>query len=186
MGRLIMFNMVTMDGYFDGPKKWDLDWHQVDNEFNGFSIEQLNESDGIVFGRITYEGMASYWPTPEAMHNDPEIAKLMNAKPKFVFSTTLDSVSWNNSRLVNSDAGDELKLLKQQAGKDLLLFGSADLAATFMRNNQIDEFRLMVNPIVLGRGVPLFKENGTPRKLNLTKTRTFHNGNVLLYYSTDH
>ena len=185
MRKVIMFNLITLDGYFEGVKKWDIAWHQVDDEFNEFSIEQLGKAGGVIFGRVTYQGMASYWSTPTAIKDDPKVADLMNSITKYVFSNTLDKVEWNNTQIIKGDAVVELKKLKQQPGNDLFIFGSADLSSTFTKNNLIDEYRLIVNPIVLGAGNPLFKNNGDMLKLILLNTKPFHNGNVLLYYQPD-
>ena len=182
MRKVIMFNLITLDGYFEGNNKWDISWHQVDDEFNEFSIEQLSQCSGLIFGRVTYEGMASYWPTPTVIENDPIVAGKMNSVPKFVFSKTLEKAGWNNTQLIKGDAVEELKRLKQLPGKDMFVFGSANLSSTFTRNGLIDEYRLMINPIVLGTGNPLFKGNGEMLKMKLLKTKTFSNGNVLLYY----
>lgn len=181
MRRLILFNMVTLDGFFEGPNG-DIDWHTVDEEFNDFAIDQLNSADGLIFGRVTYELMASYWPTPAALENDPGIADLMNRMPKVVFSRTLERADWSNTRLVRENLVEEIARLKQQPGKDLLIFGSADLAATFIKNSLIDEYRIMVSPVILGKGNPLFKDLGGRLNLDLIRTRTFGNGNVLLFY----
>lgn len=184
MGKLFSFNMITLDGFFEGASKWDLGWHHVDSEFNEFSIAQLNEIGTLLFGRETYQGMAGYWSSPDAAKNDPVVAGLMNRIPKIVFSKTLDKAEWNNTRLVKDRIAEEIKKLKQQSDKDLAIFGSANLMSTLIRHNLIDEHRLMVNPIVLGAGTPLFK---TKDKLNLKllKTRAFGNGNVLLCYEPD-
>src|SRR5215470_7634789 len=103
MRKLKFFMMVSLDGYYQRPNG-DIDWHMVDEEFNDFAIEQLNEVGTLVFGRVTYEGMASYWPTPDAIANDPAVAGMMNAIPKVVFSTTLDKADWNNTRLIKNAA----------------------------------------------------------------------------------
>lgn len=182
MRKVIIFNMVTLDGYFEGPNK-EIDWHVVDEEFNEFAIEQLNSVDVLLFGRVTYELMAGYWPTPDATTNDPVVAGKMNSIPKIVFSKTLNKVEWQNTRLVKENFAEEIRKLKQQPGKDMIIFGSSDLAVTFIGQRLIDEYRIMVNPVILGNGKPLFK--GLPQKLDLKlqKTRTFRSGNVLLYYS---
>lgn len=185
MRKAIMFNLITVDGFFEGTNQWDISWHQVDQEFNEFSIEQLGRAGGLIFGRVTYQGMASYWPTPAANQDDPVVAGLMNSIPKYVFSKTLETAEWNNSHLINSDAVAELKKLKEQPGKDLFIFGSANLSSTFIKNGLIDEFRLMVNPIVLGKGGPLFNGNLEMLKLKLLDLKTFRNGNVLLYYQPE-
>ena len=185
MRKVIMFNLITVDGYFEGVNKWDITWHQVDQEFNDFSIDQLNRAGGLIFGRVTYQGMASYWPSPAAIQNDPIVAGLMNSIQKYVFSRTLDKPEWNNTQLIKGDAVEELKSLKEQAGEDLYIFGSANLASTFTKNSLIDEYRLMVNPIVLGRGGPVFDGNNGMLKFKLVDLKAFHNGNVLLYYQPD-
>ena len=180
-----MFNLITLDGYFEGIHKWDIDWHQVDDEFNEFAIEQLNLADGLIFGRVTYQGMASYWPTPTAIESDPIVAARMNSIRKYVFSKTLDKAEWNNTQLINGDAIEELNRMKGETGNELFIFGSANLSSTFTRHNLIDEYRVIINPIVLGEGVPLFKEEDGNLKFKLLNTRIFHNGNVLLYYAPD-
>jgi dihydrofolate reductase len=182
MRKVIMFNLITLDGFFEGANKWDIGWHRVDEEFNEFSIDQLKSADGLVFGRVTYQGMATYWSSPDAIQNDPVVAGLMNSIPKYVFSKTLDKGEWNNSRLLKEDAIQELIKLKNQPGKDLFIFGSANLASTFTRNGLIDEYRLMVNPVVLGKGGLLFNGHDGILKFNLVSLKSFLNGNILLYY----
>ena len=182
MRKAIMFNLITIDGFFEGSNKWDIGWHQVDDEFNEFAIKQLGQAGGLIFGRVTYQGMASYWQSPAAIHDDQEVAGLMNSIPKYVFSKTLDTVDWNNSHLIKGDATEELIKLKRQAGNDLFIFGSANLSSTFIRNGLIDEYRLIVNPIVLGSGGALFNGLDETLKLKLLNVKTFGNGNVLLYY----
>jgi dihydrofolate reductase len=181
MRKVFLFMMITLDGYFEGPEH-EIDWHNVDEEFNEFAIDQLNEVDALLFGRVTYEGMASYWPTPFATENDPIIAEKMNTIPKIVFSTTLEKVDWSNSRLVKENIAGEVAQLKQQPGRDLAIFGSANLAVSLLQMGLIDELRIMVNPVVLGNGKPLFTGLHDQVKLNLIKTRSFRSGNVLLYY----
>jgi dihydrofolate reductase len=177
--------MVTLDGYFEGPSKGEIDWHNVDAEFNAFAIDQLNTSDLLLFGRITYEGMASYWPTPTAITNDPEIAHTMNTIPKIVFSRTLEKADWNNTRLIREDAAQAVADLKQQPGKAIGIFGSADFAATLTAHGLIDEYRLLVNPVVLSVGIPLFKPASDLLFLQLLSVRPFKSGNVLLSYAPE-
>lgn len=185
MRKLFSFNMVTLDGFFEGPNQ-DIDWHNVDDEFNVFAAEQLSELDMIVFGRVTYEGMASYWPTPMAIEDDPVIAEKMNSMPKIVISRTLNRADWNNTRLITDNIAEEITQLKQQPGKDMAIFGSANLTAALMRLHVVDEFRLMVNPVVLGRGTPLFQRIDQPIGLKLIASRAFGSGNVLLCYQPQH
>jgi dihydrofolate reductase len=183
MRKIIWFNLVSLDGFFEGPEE-DIEWHSVDDEFNQFANEQLESADGLIFGRVTYELMASYWPTPLAIENDPVIAANMNGLPKTVFSRTMERADWNNTRLVRENVLEEIERIKQQPGKHVFLFGSANLAATLIEKGSIDEFRIMVSPVILGQGRTLFAGVNGPLKLRLFNTRTFRNGNVLLTYTS--
>ena len=126
--------------------------------------------------------MESYWTTNEAMTNDPIVAGFMNNKPKIVISTTLKSADWNNTVLLKDNIAEEIIKLKNQPGKDIFIFGSALLAGSFTNLGLIDEYRIMINPVVLGSGSPLFKPSNKKVELSLIKTKTFDSGNVLLYY----
>jgi dihydrofolate reductase len=174
--------LTSLDGYFEGPDK-DINWHNVDDEFNQFAIEQLNSVDTLLFGRMTYNLMASYWPTQAAITNDPIVADKMNTLPKIVFSKTLIGVNWQNTKLIKDNFVDEVLKLKERPGKGMIIFGSSDLAVTFMKHGLIDEYRIMVNPVVLGGGKPLFKGIKNKISLKLLGTKTFSSGNVLLYYA---
>jgi dihydrofolate reductase len=182
MRKLIMFNLITLDGLFAGPNG-EIDWHNVDDEFHEFAINQLDSADGLLFGRVTYQLMAGFWPTPDAAKRAPTVAARMNAIAKTVISRTLASVEWNNTRLVQHNLQEEVLKLKRAPGKDLLLLGSADLASTLTNLRLIDEYRIMVNPVVLGKGQSLFKDAGHRLALKLLAARTFRSGNVLLQYT---
>lgn len=184
MRKLLVFNLVTLDGYFEGANT-DISWHNVDEEFNEYAIDMLNSVDTLLFGRVTYDLMASYWPTPEAIKNDPIVAGKMNAHPKIVFSRTLSKVEWNNTRLVKDIIDEEIRNMKKQPGKDMMILGSGSIMSEFAQRGLIDGYGIMVNPVVLGDGKPLFKGIKERFKLNLVKTRTFRNGNVLLYYQPE-
>ncbi len=184
MRKVLFVNMVTLDGFFEGPNR-EIDWHMVDEDFNKESLKFNESADILLFGRITYELMASYWPTEEAMRDDPLVARMMNSFPKVVFSRTLDKADWSNSRLVKSDAAQEVARLKQLPGKDIVIFGSADLAVDLIDQGLIDEFRIFINPVVLGAGHPLFKDVKNTFKLRLVNSRVFNNGLVLLVYQPD-
>ena len=173
--------LVSLDGFFEGPNR-EIDWHNVDEEFNEFAIDQLNSMDVLLFGRVTYELMASYWPTPAALRDDPIVAGKMNALPKIVVSKTLDKAEWNNTRLIKDHVAEEITKLKQQPGKDMAIFGSSDLAISLTGFGLIDEYRVMVNPVVLGSGKSLFQGIQDRLQLKLVKTKIFRSGNVLLYY----
>ncbi len=184
MRKVLFFMLVTLDGYIEGPGQ-DIDWHNVDEEFNTFAVEQLNSVDTLLFGRVTYAGMASYWPTPEAMANDPQVAEAMNSKSKIVFSRTLGTADWANTRLIKDNIAEEVLKLKQAPGQDMIVFGSSNLAASFADMALIDEYRIMVCPVVLGAGTPLFRGIQERLRLKLLKTRVFGNGNVLHYYAPE-
>ena len=184
MRRLIVFNHMSLDGYFtdaNGDMRFAHS-DKPDAEWDAFVAGNASGGGILLFGRITYELMASYWPTPAAAENMPVVAERMNNLPKVVFSRTLDQVSWNNTRLVKENIAGEIQSLKQQSGKDLFIFGSSDLSANLAQMGLIDEYRIMVNPLILGNGKPLLQGIKDRLPLKLLKTRTFRNGNVLLYY----
>jgi len=179
MRQLIMWNLVTLDGYFEGPKPWDIEWHNYvwGEELEKLSMEQAGSIGMLLFGRRTYEGMAAYWPSAEG-----DIAAFMNAVPKVVFSRTLETAGWKNTRLVTTDAAEEVARLKQGGGKDLFIFGSADLSATLTRHALIDEYRLALSPLILGEGNPLFKPSPQRLPLRLVEARPLKSGAVILRY----
>jgi dihydrofolate reductase len=184
MRKVIFQMMVTLDGFFEGPNR-EIDWHIVDEEFNAYANDLLNSVDVLLFGRVTYELMASYWPTSSATTDDPIIADKMNNLPKIVFSKTLEKAEWKNTRLVKGNIAEEVSKLKHQPGNDLAIFGSSDLALSLIPMDLIDEYRIIVNPVVLGSGKPLFKGINKRLNLKLLKTRTLGSGNVILYYQPE-
>src|SRR6266581_3639361 len=180
MPKLIVFNQVTLDGYFAGANG-DISWahtREKDPEWSTFVADNAKGGGVLVFGRITYELMTAYWPTPSAMKNDPVVAERMNDLPKVVFSRTLDKPSWNNTRLVKGDMIAEIRRMKSEPGQDLVIFGSGTIVSQLAQQSLIDEYQIVVIPVVLGRGRTMFE--GIKDKVNLkrTKTRTFRNGNV--------
>ena len=181
MRKLIFFNMSTLDGFFEDQNR-RIDWHVVDEAFNDLAIEQLDSVDTILFGRVTYQLMAAYWPTKAAIKDSAIVARRMNEMSKIVFSRTLKKAEWSNTKLVKDRVAEKVLGMKQQPGKNLIIFGSANLAATMTKNRLIDEYRIMVNPILLGKGHPLFPGIKGKLQLNLLSTRVFHSGNVLLTY----
>jgi dihydrofolate reductase len=182
MRKLIVFNMVSLDGFFvDG--KGDMSWaHKNDAEWNTFVSGNASGSGLLVFGRITYQLMASYWPTPMALQNSPIVAKGMNEMPKIVFSRTLDNISWSNTKLIKGDLAAEVRKLKQESGPDMVILGSGTIVSQLAQQSLIDEYQLAVSPIVLGKGRTLFE--GVKEKLNLrlARSRTFGNGTVFACY----
>jgi dihydrofolate reductase len=182
MPQLVVFNQVTLDGYFS-DMNGDMSWaHREDAEWNAFVTDNAKGGGVLVFGRITYELMASFWPTPRAMQSFPIVAERMNSLPKVVFSRTLDQASWNNTRIVKSGMAAAIRRMKKEPGLDMALMGSGSIVSQLAQEGLIDEFQIVVNPIVLGKGRTMFE--GITEKLSLrqTRSRTFRNGNVLLCY----
>ncbi len=184
MRRLSVFNQVSLDGYFTDAKG-DMSWaHRDSNDSDWQSFVEGNASGGgeLMFGRITYEMMASYWPTPLAAQNNPVVAERMNNLPKVVFSRTLDKASWNNTRLFNGDLSSEVRKLKTEPGPDLVIFGSGSIISQLASADLIDEYQIVTIPIVLGKGRTMFDGIKERLALKLKQSRTFGNGNVLLDY----
>jgi dihydrofolate reductase len=182
MSKLIMWNLVTLDGFFEGTKSWDLEFHQSvwGKELEQISLERLHSADGLVFGRVTYEGMAAYWKTAQG-----EIAELMNRLPKTVFSRSLDRADWANTTLVKDNVEASIQRLKQQGDGDLFVFGSADLSASLMEHALFDEYRLAFAPVLLGQGRRLFDRERSCLKLKLIEARPLSTGGIILRYEPE-
>jgi dihydrofolate reductase len=188
MRKLVVFNHVTLDGYFVDTKG-DMSWahRKEDAEWSNFVADNASAGAGgqMVFGRITYELMASYWPTPAAVKNDPIVAEGMNSAQKFVFSRTLGTASWKNTKVVKGDLAAEVRKMKEDAGKDILIFGSGTIVSQLAQEGLIDEYRIIVNPLAIGKGRTMFEGIKDKMTLKLTNTRAFGNGNVLLTYQSN-
>ncbi len=182
MRKVIFQTLTSVDGYFEGPNQ-EIDWHNVDEEFNEMAISFLGSVDLLLFGRVTYQIMVAYWPTETAERNDPIVAGQMNSIQKIVFSRSLKNVEWENTRVVRELIPEEVTKLKRQPGKDIAIFGSSDLTLGLMQHGLVDEYRIVVNPILLGNGKPLFKGLGTRVNLHLLNTTSFKSGNVMLCYA---
>jgi dihydrofolate reductase len=178
MRKMFAFIVTTVDGYYEGPNG-EFDWPVVDAEFNDFAVEQLDEIGTLLFGRVTYEGMAAYWPTPAAIEDDPRIAARMNGVEKVVVSRTLDRADWENTRLIREDVAAELARLKEQPGKAIAIFGSSALTVSLLRLGLVDEVRIMVHPVVLGAGKSVFRTADERMALRLLRTRHFVSGSVM-------
>lgn len=183
MRKIILMMSVSLDGFVEGPDR-QIDWHRVDDELHSHFNEQLTAMGAFLDGRVTYELMAGFWPTADT---DPastgpmvEFARIWRDMPKIVYSRTLERADWNTT-VVRDVVVEEVLELKAQPGGDLAL-GGADLAAAFMRHDLIDEYRLYVHPVIIGRGKPLFRAPDVTIDLWLAETRTFGNGVVLLRY----
>ena len=184
MRKIIVFNLVTIDGFFAGPNG-EIDWHNYDDEIGAFSAEQMKTLGALIFGKTTYELMAGYWPTPEGIKSEPVVAGIMNSIPKIVFSKTMKEVKdgpvWKNVKVFREINPREIIKMKEQDGKDIAIFGSGTIVQQLANLGLIDEYRLLVNPLILGAGKPLFKDV-KKTNLKLLGARTFKDGNVLLTY----
>jgi dihydrofolate reductase len=178
---LASFIFTSLDGFYEGPKG-EIDWPIIDQEFNDFAVRQLDEAETLVFGRATYEHMAAYWPTEHARANDPAISSRMNDKEKLVFSSTLTDASWSGTTVMRGDVTEHVPVLKAAAGEELLVLGSAHLTANLARAGLLDELRIMVCPIVLGRGRSLFEDLKDRVPLTLLRVRQFDSGTLVLTY----
>ena len=182
MRKLVVFNHVTLDGFFAGING-DMSWaHKDDAEWNAFAAENASGGGQLIFGRITYELMAGFWPTPYAIENIPVVAERMNNLPKVVFSRTLDQASWNNTKLVKGDIAAEIRKMKKEPGEGMAILGSGSVVSQLAQEGLIDEYQIVLNPVVLGKGRTMFDGIKGKLTLKLTKTRAFGNGNVLLCY----
>lgn len=175
-----MWNVVTLDGCFEGEKPWDLSFHTLvwGPGLEALSLEQLREADMVVFGEQTYKGMAEYWPTADT---EGEVTPLMNSIAKVVCSSSREKAEWNNTTIIR-DTIPELKRLKEQGDKPMYLFGSGKLAQSLMNAGLIDEIRLCVAPIILGKGRRLFTDENATHNLKLLESRSLQNGGVILRY----
>jgi len=185
MRRLVVFNSVTVDGYFT-DKNNDMSWahKQDDPEWNAFTAENAKSGGELLFGRVTYDLMASFWPTPAAAKIAPEVAENINQAPKVVFSRSMEKAEWNNTRVIKGDLVEEIRKLKEAPGDGLVLMGSGSIISQIATAGVIDEYQMVVNPIALGKGRTMFEGIKDTLSLKLASTRAFQNGNVLLTYKT--
>jgi dihydrofolate reductase len=185
MRKIIVSEFVTLDGVMEDPggaektKHGGWSFQFFNEEYMKYKFDELFASDALLLGRVTYQGFAAAWPS---MMDEEGFADRMNSLPKFVVSTTLEKVEWNNSRLIKENIAEEISGLKQQPGQDILVAGSGTLVQTLMHHDLIDEYRLMVHPVVLGSGKRLFGDGTDMKVLRLTDTRTFSSGVVVLTY----
>lgn len=183
MRNLIVFNHVSLDGYFV-DEKGDMSWahKNADPEWNAFVADNAKGGGQMLFGRVTYQMMAGYWPTPMAIESMPTVAKAMNDARKVVFSRTLNKADWNNTTLVKKDLAGAVRKLKGEPGEGLVIFGSGTIVSQLAPAGLIDEYQIVVKPIVLGKGRTMFEGVRERLGLKLTKSRIFGNGNVFLCY----
>ena len=181
MSKLTVFNFITLNGFYKDASN-DISWHSHGEEEGGFSAEMLQQNNILLFGRITYEMMSSFWPTEMALASMPEVAKGMNAAEKIVFSKTLQKANWNNSTIVTGDIIDKVRALKKNSKKDLTILGSGSIVTQFSDAGLIDTYQIMIDPTAIGKGTPLFHNIKQDLHLTLTKTKVFKSGSVLLCY----
>ncbi|MFF7636477.1 dihydrofolate reductase family protein [Kitasatospora sp. NPDC008050] len=183
MRKIILFMSVSLDGFIEGPER-QIGWHRISEEVHHYVNERLRGMGAFLNGRVTHELMAGYWPTADA---DPgatptvvEFAGIWREMPKIVYSRTLERADWHTT-IVREVDPEQVRALKSEPGGDLAL-GGADLAAAFMRHDLIDEYHILVHPVLIGAGKRLFPGSDSQLDLRLTGTRTFGNGVVLLHY----
>lgn len=180
--KLIVFNIVSLDGFIADPKG-DMSWaHRQDPEWRAFTSENAKREATFLFGRLTYEMMAGFWPTPFAIENLPDVAMRMNGQRKVVFSRTLEKAPWNNTALVKGDPAAHVRRMKEMPGPDMVILGSGTIVSQLAQEGLVDEFQIAVNPTVLGGGRSMFAGVRDRLSLRLARTRVFANGNVLLCY----
>lgn len=174
--------MITLDGYFEGPNH-DITWHNAGGEeFSDFANNQLDEADTLIFGRRTYELMADFWPSEEAIEMEPGTATRMSSLKKVVFSHSPLQTDWQNVES-STDVVKKMRELKNAPGKDIAVLGSSNLCLTLLEEGLLDEIRIMVNPLVIGKGTPLFNGIDKLHRFTLTDSRVFKSGNILLTYA---
>jgi len=180
MGKITVFNFTTLNGYYKGAKE-DISWHKHGKEENKYAEKALQSGNTLLFGRVTYQMMESFWPTPMALEMDPVVAKGMNESNKIVFSTTLKKVTWKNTTLVKTDLIAEVKELKKLP-QDITILGSGSIITQLAEHGLIDEYQVMIDPVALGKGAPMFKGLKHPLNLKLIDSKIFKSGVVLLCY----
>lgn len=181
MRHLAAYLSISLDGFYEGPNQ-EFDFFVNDEDFTDFSVEQLDHAGALVFGRVTYTGMAGYWPSAEAVRDNPELAPRMNALPKVVISSTLEEATWSGTRIVRSELEAGVRALKSEPGEELLVLGSPMLTGSLAQLGLLDELRIMVNPVTIGDGKSLFNSMDGRVHLELLNVRPFDSGNVLLTY----
>ena len=181
MATLSSFTFLSLDGYYKGLND-DISWHQHGEEEGQFSADSLQSGDILLFGRKTFELMASFWPTEMAAQQFPDVAKGMNDSKKIVVSGTLQKADWNNTEIIRGDIIEQIKQLKQNATKNITILGSGQLLTALAAENLIDEYGIMIDPVAIGAGTSLFQGLTTPLQLQLVSTRAFKSGVVLHNY----
>ena len=181
MRKLTVFNFITLNGFYKGADN-DTSWHRHGEEESQYSVDAMKSESILLFGRVTYEMMASWWPTPMAAEAYPEVAKGMNAAEKIVFSNIIEDPKWNNTRVMNGDIVEKIRLMKQQPGKNLTILGSGTIVSQFAEAGLADEFQIMIDPVVIASGTTLFSGIQHDMRLRLIDTKVFRSGTIVLTY----
>ncbi|MCL4245424.1 MAG: dihydrofolate reductase family protein [Candidatus Dadabacteria bacterium] len=184
MRKVVVSNLISLDGFIAGPSG-EIDWFSVDREVLDYIKERFGSMGILLFGRVTYELMAGYWPNASPPEDDEAIIHAMNSLPKIVFSRTLASAEWNNAVVNRGDPVHETKMMKSEGGKDIVIFGSGTIVSALSEAGLVDEYRIFVNPVILGAGKQQFGGLGHRVGLRLEDTKVFGNGLVLLKYAKD-
>ncbi len=180
MMKVVVSMFLTLDGVMEAPNEWSFQFWS--DEAAKFKLAELMASDALLLGRVTYQGFAAAWPS---MTDEQGFADRMNSLPKYVVSTSLDAVEWHNSRLIKGDVAAEVRRLKQQPGQNILVGGSADLVHTLIQEDLVDEYQLMLFPIIIGKGKRLFRDGSSKTSLRLAATKTLGSGVVVLTYEPE-
>lgn len=182
MRRIHSFTSISLDGFFT-DKTGDMSWaHRHDEEWDAFSSGNASGDGELLFGRKTYEMMASFWPTPQAAQMLPQVAAGMNRMRKYVVSRSLGKADWQNTTVLKGDLAGEVEKLKASPGPDVVILGSGSIVSQLTQARLIDEYQVVVIPVVLGLGRTLFETVRDKLDLKLTKSKSFRNGNVVLWY----
>lgn len=183
--KLTSFTFITLNGFYktvDGG----IDWHRHGEEESEYSVQSLQSNNSLLFGRITYQMMAGWWPSEAAIQQFPEVAKGMNEAEKIVFSTTMKKAEWNNSRIINGNIAEEMRKLKNSNGNDMTILGSGSILAQLAQENLIDNYQIMIDPVAIGEGIPLFNNIAKRLNLILMNCSAFKSGTVLLDYAPEY
>lgn len=181
MIKLSAFNFITLNGFLNGPEG-DISWHRHGEEENQYAVEAMQSDSILLFGRKTYDLMAGYWPSPMALENDPIVAREMNNAKKLVITTTLKTTSWTNTQIINSDVVNSIKKLKESSKNDITILGSGSIVSLLSEHGLIDEYQIMIDPVAIGSGTPIFQGIKQILNLKLINTKSFNSGVVLLSY----
>lgn len=181
MRRVITSNMVSLDGHIAGLNG-DLSWHVMNDEFHRYAEDMMSAAGALIFGRITYTLMESYWPNEDVKLSDPIVAAQMNGLEKIVFSRTLKSVQWANTSLFNGEVEKNIRELKSQSGKDMLILGSGSIVSALTQAGLVDEHRIIIAPVIIGGGTSQFAGIIDRKKMELTAMKNLGKELVMLCY----